>query len=182
MARTLYNHSRRVIGSQPGMLKAVYSGMIVKFNYASKKVSDKSPVVLILHNDYYTDMIHGINLNYLTETQIKTIISPMTEGLTKSNKDDISIDTIDQNKSDYDDKLPNRNLLPEKFTRIDLPYFKGMKNGNTISKLEAYKQMDRLYEKHIKKFVKKYDMYRTYSYKKIKKVKVLKYDIRGLLK
>ena len=45
-----------------------------------------------------------------------------------------------------------------------------------------YKQMDRLYEKHIKKFVKKYDMYRTYSYKKIKKVKVLKYDIRGLLK
>ena len=156
MPRTLYNHSRRVTGSQPGMLKAVYSGMIIKFKYLGEKTLDKSPIVLILHNDYYTDMIHGINLNYLTETQIKLIVAPMTDGLTKNQDDDISINIIDQNKSDYDDKLPNRNLLPEKFTRIDLPYFKGIKNGNTLSKVEAYKQMDRLYEKHIKKFVKKY--------------------------
>tara|TARA_B100000287_G_C20640640_1_gene783328 strand:+ start:1497 stop:2045 length:549 start_codon:yes stop_codon:yes gene_type:complete len=182
MARTKYNHLRRILNQQPGYIKSAISGMIIMFKYIGEKVSDKKPIVLVLHNDYQTYKLHGINLNYLTERQIKEMINRLSKGVGSDDDDNITITKVDQDESEYDDNLPNRNLLGEEFTQIGLPYFKAQRGGQPMSKSEATRKMKLLYEKHLKKYVNKYDMYRTYSYDKIKQLRVLNYDTRGLLK
>ena len=42
--------------------------------------------------------------------------------------------------------------------------------------------MDRLYDKKLKKVVKKRDIYRSYLTSKMSTIKVVTYDIEGLLK
>ena len=42
--------------------------------------------------------------------------------------------------------------------------------------------MDFLYEKKLKKIVDKHDIYRSYFQKKMRELKVVTYDIEGLLK
>ena len=74
------------------------------------------------------------------------------------------------------------NLLKDPYTRIQLPTYKENRGGNPLSKSEAVRQMNILYEKYLKKFVNKNDIYRSYKSKKIKNLKVVTYDIRGLLK
>ena len=54
--------------------------------------------------------------------------------------------------------------------------------GNPLSKSEAIKQMNRLYEKKLKKIIKKNDIYRSYTQNKMRVIKVVTYDIEGLLK
>ena len=51
-----------------------------------------------------------------------------------------------------------------------------------MSKSEAVKQMDRLYDKKLKKIVEKNDIYRSYIQNKMNRLKVITYDIEGLLK
>ena len=108
-------------------------------------------MVLILWNDYKEYKIHGINLNYLTEFKIKMLFHEVMEVkgnvLTEEDQDD---------DTDYDDNLPYRNLLKDPYTRLKLPTYREDRGGNPLSKSEAIKQMDRLYEKKLKKIVKKY--------------------------
>tara|TARA_R100000742_G_C4263718_1_gene81585 strand:- start:16 stop:549 length:534 start_codon:yes stop_codon:yes gene_type:complete len=177
MARQKYNHNRRIEDLQPARVKSVYPGTIVQFKYNGDKVFDKKPMVLVLWNDYKDYKIHGINLNYLIESKIKTLFREIMEVkgniLTEEDQDD---------DSDYDDNLPYRNLLKDPYTRIKLPTYKEDRGGNPLSKSEAVKQMDRLYDKKLKKIVKKNDIYRSYIQKKMSSIKVVTYDIEGLLK
>ena len=64
MARTKYNHRRRILDWQHGKIRALYPGMIAQFNYSGDNIFDKSPLVLILWNDYKNYNIHGKNLNF----------------------------------------------------------------------------------------------------------------------
>ena len=88
----------------------------------------------------------------------------------------------DQDDSTYDDNKPYRNLLKDPYTRLKLPTYKESRDGNPLSKSEAIKQMDRLYEKKLKRVVKKHDIYRSYHQNKMSTIKVVTYDIEGLLK
>ena len=81
--------------------------------------------------------------------------------------------TIQSQMGDYDDTMPYRNLLKEEFTRIMLPTYKENRGGNPLSKSEAKRQMKMLYEKIIKKFVKRENVYRTYYVQKMHEIKVL---------
>ena len=58
--------------------------------------------------------------------------------------------------TDYDDNLPYRNILKDPYTRLKLPTYKEDRGGNPLSKSEAIKQMDRLYERKLKTIVKKH--------------------------
>ena len=176
MARQKYNHSRRVNNLQPAKIKALYPGTIVQFKYSGDNIFDKKPMVLVLWNDYQGYKIHGINLNYLIESKIKMLFEEIMErgnSLVVEDQDD---------ESDYDDTLPYRNLLKDPYTRLKLPTYKEDRGGNPLSKAEAITQMDRLYEKKLKKIIKKNDIYRSYLYKKMTVIKVVTYDIEGLLK
>ena len=66
---------------------------------------------------------------------------------------------------DYDDTLPNRNLLKEEFSRIMLPTYKEEQggDGSPLGKAEAKRQMKMLYTKVLKKFINKFDVYRSYK-------------------
>ena len=176
MAHQKYNHSRRIQDLQSARIKSLYPGTIVQFKYTGKDIFDKSPMVLVLWNDYSESKIHGINLNYLTEFKIKMLFGEIMERgniLTEEDQDD---------DTDYDDQLPYRNLLKDPYTRVKLPTYKEDRGGNPLSKSEAVKQMDRLYEKKLKKIVKKHDIYRSYIINKMSTIKVVTYDIVGLIK
>jgi hypothetical protein len=178
MARQKFNHSRRITGLQPAIIKSLYPGTIVQFKYSGDKIFDKKPMVLVLWNDYGESKIHGINLNYLIESKIKILFEEIMERGNRLVVEDQDDDT------DYDDQLPYRNLLKDPYTRVKLPTYRENRgdNLNPLSKAEAVKQMDRLYEKKLKKIVKKHDIYRSYKTDKMKSIKVVTYDIEGLLK
>ena len=72
-----YNHKNRIEGSQPANIKAVYPGMFVSFDYRKHTVFDRRPLLFILHKDYSNNLLHGINLNYLTEHKLKQLIGKM---------------------------------------------------------------------------------------------------------
>ena len=176
MARRKYNHKRRIQDLQPAKLKSLYPGTIVQFKYTGKDIFDKSPMVLVLWNDYSESKIHGINLNYLTEFKIKMLFGEIMERgniLTEEDQDD---------DTDYDDQLPYRNLLKDPYTRLKLPTYKEDRGGNPLSKSEAVTQMDRLYEKKLKRIVKRNDIYRSYLIGKMSNIRVVTYDIEGLIK
>ena len=175
MAKPLYNHKRRIQNLQPAKIKSLYPGTIVQFKYSGDKIFDKKPMVLVLWNDYQDYKIHGINLNYLTEFKIKNLFREIME--VKGN-----ILTEEDQSEDYDDNLPYRNLVKDPYTRVKLPTYRERRGGNPLSKSEAIKQMDRLYDKKLKKIVKKNDIYRSYIQAKIREIKVVTYDIKGLLK
>ena len=169
MAHQKYNHSRRIQDLQPAKIKSLYPGTIVQFKYSGDKIFDKKPMVLVLWNDYKEYKIHGINLNYLIESKIKILFEEIIE---RGNRLVIE----DQDDSKYDDNLPYRNLLREPYTRIKLPTYREDRGGNPLSKSEAVKQMDMLYEKVIKRFInrgKDYQVYRSYKYENINGLKVL---------
>jgi len=172
-----YNHFRRIKDLQPAKIKSLYPGTIVQFKYSGDKIFDKKPMVLILWNDYKEYKIHGINLNYLTEYKIKMLFHEVMEVkgnvLTEEDQDD---------DTDYDDNLPYRNLLKDPYTRLKLPTYREDRGGNPLSKSEAIKQMNLLYEKKLKKVVDKHDIYRSYIQNKMREIKVVTYDIEGLLR
>ena len=176
MAHQRYNHSKRIGDLQPAKIKSLYPGTIVQFKYSGDKIFDKKPMVLVLWNDYGESKIHGINLNYLIESKIKLLFEEIMERGNRLVVEDQDDDT------DYDDNLPYRNLLKDPYTRVKLPTYREDRGGNPLSKAEAVKQMDRLYDKKLKKIVKKNDIYRSYIQAKIREIKVVTYDIKGLLK
>ena len=175
MAHQKYNHSRRIQDLQPAKIKAIRPGTIVEFTYSGENIFDKKPMVLVLWNDYRDYKIHGVNLNYLTEFKIKNLFREIME--IKGN-----ILTEEDQSEDYDDNLPYRNLVKDPYTRVKLPTYKEERGGNPLSKSEAIKQMGRLYDKKLKKIVKKNDIYRSYIQNKMSSIKVVTYDIEGLLK
>ena len=181
--KTTFNHKRRILGLQPVNSKSIYPGMFLRFGYDASHTSDSHPLVLVMWNDYKNYKIHGINLNYLQESKIKIMMGKVVQGAGVYSKDQNIITERDQDSiNDYDDNLPYRNLLKEPFTRVLLPTFRETREGNPLSKAEAQKQMDMLYEKVLKKIVTKNDMYRTYFLKKMRSMKAVRYDVEGLLK
>jgi len=180
MAKTLYNHKRRILNLQPAILNSLYSGVIVQFKYSGENIYDPSPLVLVLWNDYLKYKIHGVNLNYLSEYKVKRLFDEITKVEYKGKPNILK--TEDQDDSTYDDHLPYRNLLKDPYTRVKLPTYAEKRNGIPTTKTEAVKQMGILYEKHLKKIVKKEDMYRSYSKKKMSTIRVVEYDTEGLLK
>jgi len=182
MAHQKYNHNRRIQGLQPAKIKAVYPGMMIRFKYNSENISDKKPLVLVIWNDRLNDKIHGINLNYLQEVNIKLIMKKIIKGADVYSEDANIIKEEDQDDSKYDNSLPYRNILREPYTRVKLPTFREKREGNPMSKAEARKQMRMIHNKVLKKLIDRFDVYRSYHTSKMGSPKVVRYDIEGLLK
>ena len=181
MSRTLYNHKSKILGTQTvPNIKAIYPGMIVNFNYTSKNITDKNPMVFVLHKEYVgrrggNNLIQGINLNYLSSYNVTSLFDKLTKGAGVYSPKDSNIITLEDQASDYDDKFPYRNLLKEPFSRVKIPVYREVREGNPLSKSEAKRQMEILYEKVLKKMVDKKDMYRSYKMKNMKTIRVLRF-------
>lgn len=178
--RIKFNHRRRIVGKQPTMHKGILPGMIIHFKYEQKNVFDPLPLVLVLWNDVRESKIHGINLNYLTEVNIKRMFKQVLKyGSTMPEKQP-KVTEQDQDDNKSDDNLPNRNLLKEPYTRLKLPTFREIRDGQPISKAQAMTEMKMLYASVFKRFVKQHDMYRSYLYTNMSTMRVVRYDIEGL--
>ena len=184
MAKYKFNHKSHYEGTQPAILKALVPGMIVNFNYSGKDIFDKTPLILLLyregvgHGNSY-DLVHGLNLNYLSPDMVQSLFCTcelLYKGANVYSKEPIHR-AVQSQMGDYDDTLPNRNLLKENFTRIMLPTYKENRGGNPISKLEAKREMKVLYEKVIKRILSKHNIYRTYKQNKMKTIKVIQFRL-----
>jgi len=154
-----YNHIERIIGIQPAKINSLDPGMIIKFKYSGKNVSDKNPLVLFFWNDRSEKNIHGLNLNYLTNYKIKNLF----ESFGKTT-------TISQVDEDEDETT----LLSEDYTRIDLPPITKMGTGTAS---EAKLEMKRMYKNRVKPILKTDNCYRTYKLDRISSLKVIKYRL-----
>ena len=185
MARTKYNHYNLVTDKQPAISKFVYPGMFIDFRYTKERTGDDRPLILVLWNEYDAYKLHGLNLNYLSNNQISQLLKDLMKGgkvLGKKRGNTFIVeDQVDE--TDYDDNLPQRNLLKKPYTRLKLPTYRDMKGGNPLSKSEAKRAMDILYEKVIRKFLnrgREYEVYRTYMYKQMRELKVCNLTLEKL--
>ena len=85
------NHYRRILSKKTIPKNKLIPGMIISFRYKGKDIYDKIPLILFLYNDISTNLIHGLNLNYLYERDIQNIFEII------SKKIDISIE-YDENE------------------------------------------------------------------------------------
>ena len=182
MPKSKYNHLSIIESKQSSFIKAIYPGMIVQFTYKGDKVFDKSPLVLVLWNEYRGYKIHGINLNYLTNNKMNNLFERLVAGAKvygkKSKNPFVLQDQVGEN--DYDDNLPYRNLLTKPYTRLKLPTYREMRGGNPLSQSEAKRQMDMLYDKVLRKFMgrgEEYQVYRSYKYDSMRELRVCKVNL-----
>ena len=112
---------------------------------------------MIIWNDISDGLIHGVNLNYLPESQVQKLFCTcelLHKGASVYSNQKITR-KIQSQMDDYDDTLPNRNLLKEEFSRIMLPTYKEKQGGDgaPLGKAESKRQMKMLYTKVLKKLV-----------------------------
>ena len=65
-------HKKNIISESSIGKNKVQPGHIVRFSYSGKKVTNKRPLVLVLHPKY-DGKLHGVNLDYLSESQLKQL-------------------------------------------------------------------------------------------------------------
>ena len=180
MAKVKYNHRARIHKLQAAVVKSIYPGTIIQFNYDGDKVFDKKPMVLVFWVDNIGEKIHGINLNYLSDYSILLLFDKIIEGADvysgKRGKNTNIVTEEDQTEDKFSSSS-KRNLLKDTYTRIKLPTYKEDRGGNLLGKAQAIRQMEMLYEKKLKSLIKKEDIYRSYLYNKITTVRVLQYDM-----
>ena len=181
MAQQRFQHKSNYQGRQPGKTRALVPGMITQFKYSGEKIFDKNPLIMIIWNDKSGGLIHGINLNYLPESQVQRLFCTcelLHKGANVYSKEKITR-KVQSQMGDYDDTLPYRNLLKEEFSRIMLPTYKEEQggDGSPLGKAEAQKRMKMLYEKVLKKFINKFDVYRSYKKDNMKTIQVIKYKL-----
>jgi hypothetical protein len=160
--------------------------MIVQFRYGGDKILDKEPLAVVLHNEAQYNMgvkksksnlIHAINLNYLTDYKVNKLFDLLIDGAgVYSPKGENIILTEDQDETDYDDATPGRNIFKKPYTTIQLPKFRRIREGNPLSKSEAKRQMDVLYNKVLKSFIRFHDVYRTYDVVKMTQLRVVEWN------
>ena len=182
--RRVYNHRSKIEKRQSGQIKFINSGMIVEFRYDGKNVSDPRPLIIVLYNELNSgqtrgrktkaNLIHAINLNYLQDTYISKLFEKLSKGSGVYSPKGINIlNETPQDETSLDDNSPGRNLLKKSYTKIELPQYRRVREGNPLSKAEASRQMEVLYDKVLRNFVNFHDVYRTYSADKVKELKVI---------
>ena len=115
MAQQKFQHKSNYQGRQPGITKALYPGMIAQFKYSGDRIFDKAPLIMVVYNEYGGDLVHGVNLNYLPESQVQKLFCTcelLHKGASVYSNQKITR-KIQSQMDDYDDTLPNRNLFLE---------------------------------------------------------------------
>ena len=152
MARRVIRHNRKILNEHylPNKI-GLRPGMILRFNYREKTAFDKIPLIFYLYRDREKQMIHGINMNYLTNNEVNRMFMVISQK--------IDITLVEKHDTDND---------------LNSPYsFVKLKNKGAIAKSER----EELYNNTIKVFLRKrkLDAYRTYYFKSMANVKVIHY-------
>lgn len=148
-------HRQKFLVQQPSKPNMILPGMVVSFMYSGQSKFDKRPLILFLWLDKKTSdkvLIHGINLNYLRDQQIELLFQQLQKRTTVQ----------------LEDESP---FLNEQYLRVGI---RGRRIPKGIPAKLLYKTIIR------PRFMKKFDIYRTYDIKKIKGLRVITYDLKFL--
>ena len=72
---TRYNNRKIILSEQTLPIGKLLPGMIVTFNYSESGVKDPRPVLLFLHRDRETNLLEGLNINYINPSKVKKLFS-----------------------------------------------------------------------------------------------------------
>ena len=72
---TRYNNRKIILSEQTLPIGRLLPGMIVTFNYSESGVTDPRPVLLFLHRDRETNLLEGLNINYINPSKVKKLFS-----------------------------------------------------------------------------------------------------------
>ena len=150
-----YLHTDVVDKLSHASFQALIPGMIITFKYTDQNAFDKYPLVLYLWNEKDRDLVHGLNLNYLTRYKMKRLFQILnadkrTEVVQKINDADTT--------------------LYERYTWVKLP---GFSTGHKTR--ESHASMIELYNTVIKQKLlpdQGDNIYRTYKRSKTSGLKV----------
>ena len=174
MAKRTFQHNVYIQARErldSSKLKSLKEGTIIEFSYQGKNISDKNPLVMLLWNDYKKYKIHGVNLNYLTHRQVINIFNKLSkQGL-----------SIDSNYDNVDETSAYRNIVKDPYTRVMLPTYNDAATGN-LGKETAHVRMENIYNKVLKSFLKREDIYRTYSTDKVRVLSVVEMNMKKLVR
>ena len=148
-----FNHGRITQRVEKQTLSRLSLGTICEFSYMSKSTTDKKPLILFLGRDKKNGLLHGLNLNYLSEYEVNYLFGKMNASAVPGGelvKDSIEVPGADA-----------KEFRERQFYRISLGDVFG-RTGDSKSPVK------KLYERYLKKFVSNRDVYRTYSEKNIK--------------
>ena len=68
---TRYNNRKIILSEQTLPMGRLLPGMIVTFNYSESGVKDPRPV--LLHRDRETNLLEGLNINYINPSKVKKL-------------------------------------------------------------------------------------------------------------
>tara|TARA_B100000287_G_scaffold277967_1_gene261890 strand:+ start:3621 stop:4073 length:453 start_codon:yes stop_codon:yes gene_type:complete len=71
-------HRRNIISEKSSSKMKIVPGSIIRFSYNGKEVNDSRPLVLVL-NPRYRGKLHGLNISYLTESNLKQLLNLVKE-------------------------------------------------------------------------------------------------------
>jgi len=71
-------HRRNIISEKSSSKMKIVPGSIIRFSYSGKEVNDSRPLVLVL-NPRYKGKLHGLNVSYLTESNLRKLLGLMRE-------------------------------------------------------------------------------------------------------
>ena len=89
-----YNHKKNILAQSSTRLGNLTSGDIIKFKYGGQNITDSNPLVLVL-NPKLKGMLHGINLNYLSEGALKQIWKWVKIELNEDDTPEFGQDTLE---------------------------------------------------------------------------------------
>ena len=127
------NHSPRILGSEHIHMNEVVNGMILSFGYRGKKIYDQTPMILFLYRDGH--LIHGINLNYLTESEVQHLFKSI---LKSTNIKMTELEHLEEKHTliGIHDKKNSSGISPEKF------YNKFLKGDFLLEHPNSYRTYD----------------------------------------
>jgi len=73
-------HKKNIISEATTTKQNIEPGSVIRFKYGGKQVTDKQPLVLVL-NPKWKGKLHGINVNYLSETDLNKLVKLVKQTL-----------------------------------------------------------------------------------------------------
>ena len=71
-------HRRNIISEKSSSKMKIVPGSIIRFSYSGKEVNDSRPLVLVL-NPRWRGKLHGLNISYLKESNLKQLLELVKE-------------------------------------------------------------------------------------------------------
>lgn len=142
----IHNHLSHIAHIQHGSWGKLIPGMFIQFTYKKPKTGDKKPLALYLWNETDKDLIHALNINYLTRAKVKRLFKIM------------NIETDVVTKSTANNK---RNLWAP-YTWVKLPGY----SSDSYTNSESQANMDTFYRTTVKTRIlpeQGDNIYRTYK-------------------